>query len=120
MSMPIEKLAVVRSIWIAAPRERVWEAVTEPEQVAQWFLPSSLGAQMKRDDTGKLYVCMGPMEVEVAVLEAADPPHRVTSRSMPDRLLATTYQFDQEKDGTRVTVTMTGFEALPEDARQER
>ena len=116
----MNQLTVERSTWVAASRERVWEAVTEPEQIAQWFLPSTLGAQMKRGDAGKLVMCMGPMEMEVAVIEAADPPQRVTSRSLPDRLLATTYQFDEEKGGTRVTVTMTGFEALPEDTRQER
>lgn len=116
----MESMSVERNIWIDAPRERVWRAVTEPEQVAHWFLPSALGAQMKRDDAGKLYMCMGPMEVAVAEFERAEPPQQITSRSLPDRLLATTYRLDEEKRGTRVTVTMTGFEALPEDARQER
>jgi uncharacterized protein YndB with AHSA1/START domain len=52
----MEKLVVERSIWIAAPRERVWQAVTDPEQLAQWFLPPTLGAQMKGDDRGKISV----------------------------------------------------------------
>ena len=36
-----EKLAVERSIWIAAPRERVWRAITDPKQVEQWFSPGT-------------------------------------------------------------------------------
>lgn len=75
---------------------------------------------MKRDDRGKLFVCMGHMDIPIAILEAADPPWQVTSRNLPDRLIATTYTLEEEKDGTRVTVTMSGFESLPEDARQER
>ena len=41
-------ISVERSIWIAAPRERVWQAVVEPEQVAQWFLPPAWGAAKTR------------------------------------------------------------------------
>jgi hypothetical protein len=54
------------------------------------------------------------------VLEGMDPPRQITSRSLPDRLLAATYTLEEEKDGTRVTVKMTGFEALPDDARHDR
>lgn len=116
----MESLAVERSIWIAASRERVWQAVTEPEHIAQWLLPPTLGAQMKRDDTGTLFVCMGPMDVPIALLEEIAPLRQVTSRGLPDRQIATTYTLDEENDGTRVTVTMSGFESLPEDARQDR
>jgi len=111
---------VERSIWIAAPRERVWQAITEPEQIAQWFMPPELGAQLKRGAGGKLSVVLGPMEVELVDLELADPPRRLTTRGLPDRLLATTYALEPEREGTRLSITMTGFEALPLDAGQER
>ena len=120
MSMSMQKLAVERSIWIAAPQERVWEAVTDPEQIAQWFLPSTLGAIMKRDDTGKISVSMGEMALDFAILDVVDPPSRVISRSLPDKLVSTAYRLEEEKDGTRITVTLSGFESLPEDARHER
>jgi uncharacterized protein YndB with AHSA1/START domain len=116
----IEKLTIERSIWIDAPQERVWQAVTEPEQLAKWFLPPSLGAQLKRDNNGTISVLMGNMAIEIAHFETLDQPRQVSSRSLPDGLLATTYALEEEKGGTRVTVTMSGFEALPEDARQER
>jgi len=116
----MEQLTVERSIWIAAPRERVWQAVTDPEHVAQWLLPPALGAQMKRDTTGTFFVCMGDMEIPITIQEAAKQPQQVTSRSLPDQLIATTYVLEEENGGTRVTVTMTGFEALPADAREDR
>jgi len=116
----MEQLTVERSIWIDAPRERVWQAVTDPEQIAQWFLPPFLGAQMKRDDSGQLLVSMGDMDIAIAALEGVDQPRQVISRGVPDRLLATTYTLEEEKGGTLVTVTMSGFESLSEDARQER
>ena len=112
--------AVERSIWIAAPRERVWRAITEPEQIAQWLLPRELGARLKRDRSDTISLLMGEMEIGLAVLEALDPPQRLTSRGLPDRLLTTTYTLAEENGGTRATVAMTGFEALPEDARLER
>jgi uncharacterized protein YndB with AHSA1/START domain len=116
----MEKKAVEHTILIAAPRERVWQAVTNPEELAQWFLPPALGAQMKRNDSGKIFVCMGYMEIPVAIFEAVDSPRQVTIRGFPDKLIAATYTLAEEKGGTRVTVTMSGFESLPEEARQER
>lgn len=112
--------AVERSIWIDAPRDRVWQAVTEPEQIAQWFLPSFMGAQMRLADNGTLSISMGPMQADIARLEDMDPPRQVTSRGLPDQWLATTYSLAEDQGGTRVTVTMTGFDALPDAERHDR
>src|SRR5262245_42225559 len=116
----VANLTVERSIWINAPRERVWQAVTDPDQLAQWFMPPAMGAQLKRDDGGEISVVMGPMTAGIALFETVDQPRKVISRSLPERLLATTYMLDEEKGGTRVTVTVSGFESLSDDARQER
>jgi uncharacterized protein YndB with AHSA1/START domain len=116
----MDQLTVERSIWIDAPRERVWQAVTDPEHVAQWLLPPALGAQMKRDAGGTFFVCMGEMEIPIAIQEAPKEPQQVTTRGLPDQLIATTYLLEEENGGTRVTVRMTGFEALPADAREGR
>lgn len=116
----MEQKTVERSIWISAPRQRVWDAVTDPAQMAQWFLSPSLGAQLKRDAGGKLLICFGPMEVGIAVFDTLDAPRRATSRSLPEKQLVTAYAFEEENGGTRVTVTMSGFETLPTGAVQER
>jgi len=116
----MEQLKVERSIWIAAPRERVWQAITDPANLAQWLLPPALGADMKRDANDTILVSMGGMEIPVAVLEEVDPPRYVRSYGLPDHVISITYLLEEENDGTRVTVTMSGFEKLPEDARQDR
>ena len=75
--------AIERSIWIAAPRAHVWQAVTDPEQLAQWLLAPVGGAQMKSDADGTVFVCMGTMEIPMALFEDADPSRRITMRGLP-------------------------------------
>jgi len=116
----MEQLKVERSIWIDAPRERVWQAITDPADLAKWLLPPALGADMKRDANDTILVSMGGMEIPVAVLEEVDPPRHVRSYGLPDHVISITYLLEEENDGTRVTVTMIGFEKLPVDARQDR
>jgi uncharacterized protein YndB with AHSA1/START domain len=77
-------------------------------------------AQIKRGEDNILSMGFGPMDMAFAALEAIDPPRQVTSRSLPDRQLATTYLLAEEEGGTQVTIRMTGFEALPADTREDR
>ena len=112
----MEKMIIQRSIWIAAPRERVWQAVTDPAQIAAWFAPGTSFSQ----NGNIISLRVGEDEREVALIEVFDPPHQLTTRSLPDRALATTYTLEEENGGTRFTVTETGFEALSEEARQAR
>lgn len=113
-------LTVARSLWIDAPRERVWRAITDPDQIARWLLPPALGAQLVRDEGGALALSLGPMQMALAAFETLDPPRRAISRSLPDGLLTTTYTLAEERGGTLVTVTLSGFAALPPEARAER
>jgi len=110
------KIVIERSIWIAAPRERVWQAVTDPAQIAQWFAPGTSFSQ----NGNKISVRVGEMDLEVAVIELIDPPRRITTCNLPERSITTTYTLEEENGGTRFTVTETGFESLSEDARKER
>lgn len=112
----MRKIAIERSIWIAAPRERVWQAVTDPAQIARWFAP---GASFSQNGNT---ICMrvGEMDIEVALIELVDPPRRITTRHLPNRSLTTTYTLEEEHGGTRFTVTETGFESLSEEARKAR
>ena len=116
----MEPIKVERSIWIDIPRERVWQAITDPADLAKWLLPPALGADMKRDANDTILVSMGGMEIPVAVLEEVDPPRHVRSYGLPDHVISITYLLEEENDGTRVTVTLSGFENLPVDARQDR
>jgi uncharacterized protein YndB with AHSA1/START domain len=116
----MSELSVERSIWIDAPRERIWNALTDPTDFGKWFLPPALGAEIKRDAADKLYVSMFGMEVPVATLEHIHAPDQLTARSLPDGLLPTTFTLTPENKGTRVAVKMTGFEALSQESRPGR
>ena len=111
---------VRRTIRIAAPVEKVWRAVTEPEHISRWFGRtvldgSGVGAQgtMTFDGYGDV-----PIRVE-----AIDAPHSVTYRwgnddalgRLPDAVdddTSTVFTFTLEPlaDGTQLTVVETGFD----------
>jgi uncharacterized protein YndB with AHSA1/START domain len=114
------KLTFERSIWIAAPRERVWEAITHSEQIMQWFVPNMPYALMKRDDSGKVTIHLGEVGIDFVILEVVDPLRQVSSRTLPDRLITTTYTLEEEQGGTRVTVTAAGFELLLANVDEDR
>jgi uncharacterized protein YndB with AHSA1/START domain len=116
----MEQIKVERSVWIDAPRERVWQAITDPAELAQWLLLPALGADMKRDANDVLLVSMGGMEIPVAVLEEMHAPRHLRIYGLPDHVISITYLLEEENKGTRVRVMMSGFENLPVDARQDR
>jgi uncharacterized protein YndB with AHSA1/START domain len=114
----VGKLTVERSIWIAAPRERVWRAVTE--ETDQWFSISTPATLSSRSPGGRISVTMQGVQIEVAVIEVYDPPHEFTTRELPGGLVTVSFLLDEENGGTRVTVIERGLEALPEQERQAR
>jgi uncharacterized protein YndB with AHSA1/START domain len=112
----MDNLSVERSIWIDAPRERVWLAMTDPDQIAKWFAPTSSFKQVGK----RISVRFGDTEMEVAEIEVLDPPRRITTRNLMEPGLTTTYLLEEENGGTRVTVVEAGFEVLTPEARKAR
>ena len=111
----MERVEIRRNIWIAAPRERVWKAVTEANQLAQWFAP---GSDFSQEDD-KIIVKVGDTVVAVVLIEVNDPPRQITTRTLPDKLITTTYLLEEDNGGTRFTVIEAGLEALDEEARKQ-
>ncbi|MDQ1534506.1 MAG: hypothetical protein QOF28_2267 [Actinomycetota bacterium] len=76
MAEPIEdvnELAVERTAELAAPPEAVWDAITDPELLAEWFGPLefdlSPGGVITTSDAGETET--------IGVVEGVDPPHRI-------------------------------------------
>jgi len=118
----MEKMTVERTIWIAAPRERVWQAITDAKQIRQWWedyweIPAlEVGGTVKFGDEDD------PMLATIAVV---DRPREFAIQWPPQPQyhsidVFTRYVLEEENGGTRVTVSETGFEALPDDIRQQR
>ncbi len=109
----MEAVAIKRSIWINAPRERVWQAITEPEQIAGWFAP---GITFKNENN-IISILMDGKFVDVAWVEVIEAPRQLTTRPLPDKKTATTYLLEEENGGTQFTVIESGLEALPAEDR---
>ena len=73
----MEQLTVERTIWIAAPRQRVWQAVTDPAQLEQWYAPGCpweipvlhVGATITFFNTDT--------DVQRATIDVVDIPHQL-------------------------------------------
>jgi uncharacterized protein YndB with AHSA1/START domain len=109
----MEAVSLKRSIWINAPRQRVWDAVSIPEQIAAWFAPG-MTFKMENDTVS---ILMDGNYVDVAWVEVIDPPRELTTRPLPDKQTSTTYLLEEENGGTRFTVIENGLEALPAEDR---
>ena len=99
MEIPDE---VRRELEIRAPRERVWAALTEPEQLLRWF----------PDKRAEIDLRPGG--------DAVEPPGHFVFRWRPEGLVRpfTTVSFTLEEleDGasTRVRLVESGFASLPD------
>ncbi len=119
----MEAIAIESSIWIEAPIERAWQAVTEPARLTSWYAPLhaweipvlAVGERVKFDnsDTEALY----------ATIEVVDYLHQFTLRwdaSDDDQVVLTTsFLLTSENGGTRVTLRESGYESVPENERQQ-
>jgi uncharacterized protein YndB with AHSA1/START domain len=117
-----EKFSIERSMWIAAPRERVWRAISDPEQLETWFSPGTAWTSTGSDIGGRVFVLDPETGVEMftQVIEVIEPPHRLVTRSMPepsDVVHVTTWQLEEENGGTRLVLTHSGYEMEPVEAR---
>ena len=119
----METLAVECNIWINAPRERVWQAITDSEQIREWWggdyweiTALQVGATVKFGD---------PNDLMLATIAVVDPPREFALQWPPQPQyhsisMVTRYILEEEENGTRVTVSESGFEVLPDDIRQQR
>lgn len=119
----MEPIHVERSIWISAPRERVWRAITEAEQIRQWWGGDHW--EIAALQVGATVAFGDPDDLMFATIAVVDPPREFSLRWPPQSQyhsieMITTFRLEEENGGTRVTVTESGFEALPGDVRQQR
>lgn len=119
----MEALTVERTIWIDAPRERVWEAITNAEQMNQRWEADHW--EIDALEVGGVVKFGTPDDLLLATIAVLDPPREFTIQWPPQEqyhsiAMSTTYLLAEENGGTRVTVRETGFEALPDAIRQRR
>ncbi len=89
---------IERDILIAAPPEVVWEVVTEPEHMTQWFSDADFEARPGANGTIATY------DIRI---EEVEPPRRFSFRW--DALLVE-FTLTAEDGGTRLSLVESGFE----------
>jgi uncharacterized protein YndB with AHSA1/START domain len=120
--MDVTEVATRNTI-IAADRERVWRAITSPEQISQWF-DGSMTWDFALAAGASITLSMNGAHLGTATIAAVEPPERFAFRWTPEpgnpAETLVTFLLESVAEGTRVTVTEAGFEALPDDVRQRR
>lgn len=113
---------IEKHILIDAPAETVYQVITEPDQITQWFTDAAdLDPVPGRE--GSLTFADRATSQRMAVrltVQAAEPPHRFAFRwAYPDgeqpregNSLLVEFTLTPEGTGTRLRVTETGFAAL--------
>ena len=116
---------IERSAWIDAPRERVWAAIVDSGAFGTWFRakvegPFEPGRTVWLESTYEghegVRFWLRPVEVDAPRRFAFDWPAGDAPTSDDPEESATnrvTFVLSAEGGGTRVTVTESGFAALP-------
>ena len=122
---------IIKVVELAAPVERVWRALTDHEEFSRWFRvrldqPFVVGtvstgmmthsgcehmpwlAQIERMDHERLFAFRWHDYDESLSAPIADQPMTLVE-----------FQLEPTADGTRLTITESGFSALPDPRRLE-
>jgi uncharacterized protein YndB with AHSA1/START domain len=117
MDVPNE---VKRELAIRAPRDRVWAALTQPDELVRWF-PTKRAEIDARPGGDALFEWEESMDE--AVVDVVEPPSRLVFRWRPAGLVRphTTVSFTLEEipGGTRLTLVESGFASLPDQIAQQ-
>jgi uncharacterized protein YndB with AHSA1/START domain len=109
-----------REISIAAPVDRVWAVLTEPEHVGSWFGQGS-PAEVDLRPGGTMVLDHGEYGIFRTRIEKVDPPHYLAYRwasAYPGEAATDTnstlveFTLTPDGEGTRLTLSESGFASL--------
>lgn len=114
-----------RDMVLSAPIERVWAAITQPEQLSKWF---GTHTQFDGLKAGAAIVFGWGDDHFRGVIEEVSPPNRFVYRwnsyhkdsSVPFETLPTTrvtFTLNTVPEGTRLLLVESGFNSLPKENR---
>ena len=109
-----------REMVVRSPRDRVWAAVTEPDQLVRWFPTLSAEVDLRPGGTMRFAWEQGGDE---AVIDEIEAPTRFVFRWRPaglDRPFTTVrITLEEVEGGTRITLTESGFASLPDEIHRQ-
>ena len=119
-----------KQVTMNAPVERVWQAVSQADQFGAWFGLDTMGVDFEAGRTINAKITE-PEEYKdmpfVMIVEEVTPPRRFSFRWHPYAVDEKDYSsepttlvefvLEPDGDGTRLTITESGFDAIPADRR---
>jgi uncharacterized protein YndB with AHSA1/START domain len=111
---------VRRAVEIAASRERVWAALTRPEELVGWFPTERAEIDLRPGGACRF---VWDDSTDEGIVDAVDPPERLVFRWRPAGLgppyTTVTFELEEMPRGTRLTLVGSGFASLPDQIRQQ-
>jgi uncharacterized protein YndB with AHSA1/START domain len=102
-------MEITRELVLPAPADEVWEALTDPDRLAEWFA-NDVELDLRTGGVGVFRWDNG--EMRTAVVEEVDPPHRFGFRwtDADEAESAVLFELDELSEGTKVIVRETSCE----------
>jgi len=122
---------IERSIFIAAPVDRVWDAISDYREFGAWFRVAIDGPfVVGQTSSGQMTIPNFEHVRWNAAIEAIEPPHRLAFRWHPYAVEAgrdysneprtlVEFTLTETAGGTELKVVESGFDALPASRRDE-
>ena len=112
---------IERTIDLPVPPERVWRAITIPDELSRWF---SDRVHLDARVGGEIILEWNAYGRATGVVEVLDPPHTFAFRwrahgvspeqpLAPDNSTLVTFTLVPTGEGTRMQLVETGFASLP-------
>jgi len=109
---------IEREVVIAAPIERVWAVVTQPEHVGAWF--GDAGAEIDLRPGGAILIHWKDYGTGYGIVERVEPPRVFAWRGAlightevrPDNSTVVEFTLTEEGGQTRLRVVESGFHTL--------
>ena len=116
----LNTIAIEHQIWIAVPRQGVWCSITEAVQLAQWWPPDHWDIPVL--EVGASVIYGFGLEVRPSTITTVESLREFSvcvepCAFHPDFRPTTTFSLAEEDGGTRLTLTQTGYEGLPNPCR---
>jgi uncharacterized protein YndB with AHSA1/START domain len=118
--------AIVKEFTTTASKERVFQAISDPSQMVKWF-PDSIEGDIKKDERASF--TFNGHGVAPVYIVAVEPNSYFAYRWVPGSIqdanvgkdilerptTLVEFRLEEVEGGTKVTVTESGFSAIPAD-----
>lgn len=107
------------------PRERVWRAFTDPDELEQWFVPEGMTADVRTNELeagGEMTITWTDGETTIDnaghYVEVVENERLVSGEETDDGELQVTYEFRDVDDGTEVVISQEFPGPVPDGAAE--